>query len=127
VRIPRPPGGLRTAYEKLRPRAAIDFPILSVAVACRLDEEGLCRSLRLVVSALGAKPRVVAGLDRLVEGRELDEDVRAEVAEAAYKQCHPLTNITVDADWRHDMVRVFVRRALAAALAGSPGAGPVAP
>ena len=35
------------------------------AYTTELDEAGLCRALRIVVSSLGAKPRVVAGLERL--------------------------------------------------------------
>lgn len=127
VRIPHPEPGLRTAYEKLRPRAAIDFPILSVAVACRLDDGGSCRALRLVVSALGAKPRLVAGLDPIVIGKRLDEEVRSRVAEAAYKQCHPLTNIPIDAAWRHHMVPVVVRRALRTAVEGEATGGTAGP
>jgi len=115
VRLPRPASGLTMAYEKLRPRNAIDFPILSVAVAVERDPGGACRRLRLVVAALGAKPRVVAGLDGFV-GKALDEEAMSKIGEAAFKQCHPLTNIAVDPDWRHEMVPVYVRRALAAAL-----------
>jgi CO/xanthine dehydrogenase FAD-binding subunit len=32
------------------------------------------------------------------------------IAETAYKQCHPLTNINVDSAWRREMVPVYVRR-----------------
>jgi 4-hydroxybenzoyl-CoA reductase subunit beta len=65
-----------------------------------------------VVAALGAKPRVVAGLDKIAVGRSLDSEVIGPVAESAKKQCHPLTNIPIDVPWRHEMVGVFVRRAL---------------
>ncbi|HKA24238.1 MAG TPA: FAD binding domain-containing protein [Candidatus Eisenbacteria bacterium] len=114
VRLPRPAAGLTMGYEKLRPRNAIDFPILSVAVALERDPSGACKSLRLVVAALGSKPRLVAGLDGVI-GKPLDEEAMKRIGEAAYKQCHPLTNITVDPDWRHEMVPVYVRRALRAA------------
>ena len=40
--------------------------------------------------------------------------VRA-VADAAYKQCHPMPNIPGDEDWRREMVPVYVRRTLTAA------------
>ena len=75
---------------------------------------GVCHGLRLVVAALGSKPRVVAGLDGVL-GKPLDEEAMSRIADNAYKQCHPLTNIAVDPDWRHDMVPVYVRRALRAA------------
>jgi 4-hydroxybenzoyl-CoA reductase subunit beta len=121
IRLPRPAPGLRTAYQKLRLREAIDFPALSVAVALELDEEGLCRSLCIVVSSLGAKPRVVAGLERMAAGKELDGKVIDEITKHAYRQCQPLTNIPLDTEWRHEMVPVFVRRGLLEALGRSPG------
>jgi 4-hydroxybenzoyl-CoA reductase subunit beta len=116
VRLPRPSRGLKSGYQKLRLREAIDFPALSVAVALRLDEEERCRSLRIVVSSLGAKPRVVAGVERLATGKRLDEEILEEIGTLAFRQCHPLTNIPLDAEWRHTMVPVFVRRALLQAL-----------
>jgi 4-hydroxybenzoyl-CoA reductase subunit beta len=112
VFVPARARGLRGGYQKLRPRAAIDFPMLSVAFAARLDARGACAEARLCVSAIAAKPRVIGGLDALAIGRPLDDDVIQSVAQAAYKQCHPLINVPYDADYRREMVPVYVRRAL---------------
>lgn len=109
--IPAASQGLRAGYQKLRPRGAIDFPMLSVAAAGR-THDGAFTQLRIVVSALGAKPRVLGQLDALALGRLADEAAFAAIAQAAYKQCHPLTNIAYDHEWRHEMVPVFVKRVL---------------
>ena len=45
----------------------------------------------LVVSALGSRPRVVAGLEKVAVGQRLADVVEA-VAQQAHKQCHPLEN-----------------------------------
>ena len=58
IRIPAAARGLRTGYQKVRPRHSIDFPMLSVAVAARMAN-GRCEELRVVVSALAAKPKRV--------------------------------------------------------------------
>jgi 4-hydroxybenzoyl-CoA reductase subunit beta len=112
VRIPLPDPSLRTAFQKLRQRNAIDFPLLNVAVAARLGEHDGVESISMVVSALGSRPRVITGLDTIVLGRLLSPDVIEAAAQRAYQQCHPLTNIIVDPDWRRAMVPVHVRRAL---------------
>ncbi len=117
VRIPLREAGWRYGYQKLRPRLAIDFPMLSVAFAAQLDGGGVPSDVRLVVSALAARPRVVSGLEAL-RGRPLDADAVQRLAEAAYKQCHPLKNVPYDTDYRREMVPVFVRRAVAEALEG---------
>ncbi|MEX0907624.1 MAG: FAD binding domain-containing protein, partial [Gemmatimonadota bacterium] len=114
VRIPFGPPTLRTAFQKLRQRAAIDFPLLNVAAAAELGGSGEIEDLRIVVSALGARPRTITGLDRVAIGRTLDAAVIDAVAARAFEQCHPLTNIIVDTEWRRAMVPVHVRRALAA-------------
>jgi 4-hydroxybenzoyl-CoA reductase subunit beta len=123
IRVPLPPDGTRTAFAKLRQRGAIDFPILNLAVAAGLEPDGRVRGLRLVVSALGARPREVTGLDEL-EGRPLDDDAIEAAAARAHQQCHPLTNIIVDPEWRREMVTVYVRRTLRELREGAPASTP---
>src|SRR5258706_11804884 len=70
VFVPAHSRGLATGYQKLRPRAAIDFPMLSVAFAARL--EGATRvGGRLVVSAIAARPPVIGGPRTLPHRRAL--------------------------------------------------------
>ncbi len=111
MRIPLPSPRLRTAYQKLRQRGAIDFPLLSLALAAEVAPDDTVEAISLVVSALGSHPRVVSGLDKIAVGRPLREVVEA-VAQQVHKQCHPLENLIVDPDWRRAMVPVHVRRAL---------------
>jgi 4-hydroxybenzoyl-CoA reductase subunit beta len=103
----------RAAFRKVRQRGAIDFPLLNVAVAADMAGGDEVRELRIVVSALGSRPRFVSGLDGLAAGRRLDAEVVEAVAQRAFQQSQPLTNIIVDTEWRRAMVPVEVRRALA--------------
>ncbi|MBI4538000.1 MAG: FAD binding domain-containing protein [Gemmatimonadetes bacterium] len=112
VRTPLPGPDFRAAYLKLRQRNAIDFPLLTVAVGVRLDEGGRVREIRGAVTGLGAWPRWLTGWEELAEAGRLTPELIRELVERAYRQCHPLENIIVDADWRREMVRVYVRRAL---------------
>jgi 4-hydroxybenzoyl-CoA reductase subunit beta len=118
VRIPLPASGARASYAKLRQRKAIDFPLLTVAVAADLEADGVVRSIQAVVTALGSRPKELSGWDDLAAGRALDDELMDELAARAHKQCHPLENIVVDADWRRAMVPVYVRRALEKAKIG---------
>jgi 4-hydroxybenzoyl-CoA reductase subunit beta len=124
ARVPAPAPGAFAGYQKLRVRNAIDFPLLSVAVAGTARPDGTLETARVVVGALGAKPREVGGLDTLVAGQRPTRELLAAAGEAAFRQCRPLTNIPVDPDWRHAMVPVLVRRAFAQAL-GLPAGPPV--
>lgn len=113
IRVPLPGPRTRVAFRKLRQRASIDFPLLNVAAAADFEDDGTVSELRMVVSALGSRPRVLSGLEKIVAGERLTPEVIEAVAERAHQQCHPLTNIIVDADWRRAMVPVYVRRTLA--------------
>lgn len=124
VRIPASAARMRTAFRKVRQRGSIDFPLLNVAVAADIGGDGIIAGMRIVVSALGARPRDVTGLERVAIGRTLDDQTIEAIAERTFQQCHPLTNIIVDPDWRRAMVPVNTRRALrdiAAAPAGAAG------
>ncbi len=112
VRIPLPGPQQRSGFAKLRQRASIDFPLLNVAVAATVQGESVS-AMRIVVSALGSRPRAITGLDAIVNGKTLTPEVAEAIAQRAYQQCHPLTNIIVDPDWRRAMVPVYVHRALA--------------
>jgi 4-hydroxybenzoyl-CoA reductase subunit beta len=112
IRIPLPTPDLKTSYVKLRQRKAIDFPLLTVAVAADVDPENRIRRLRGMVTGLGARPRELTGWEELAEGEILTEELVEGLSERAYKQCHPLENMIVDAEWRRAMVPVHVKRAL---------------
>ena len=112
VRVPKPEARTLMGYQKLRLRASIDYPALTIAVAAKLDPNDRVEWMRTVVSALGARPHWVGGLERF-RGRRFEPGLVAEVAQLAHRQCHPLTSINVDPAWRREMVPVFVRRAFA--------------
>ncbi len=106
----------RSAFEKLRRRGAIDFPLLSVAAVVDRDEAGAIARVDVVVSALGARPRRLRAAQDVAPGSD-PAVVIASVAAAARRECKPLTNLDEDAEWRRDMVPVVVKRALVRALA----------
>jgi 4-hydroxybenzoyl-CoA reductase subunit beta len=109
-----------SGYAKLRPRATIDFPRLSVAIAFEADASEIVRDATLVVSAIAAVPRRIAGIAELARGKKRDDpEMIAAVGALAQKVTHPLTNIDGDTDYRRAVVPVFVKRALLAARPAS--------
>ena len=121
VHVPDRSARLRQGYAKLRQRNSIDFPLLTVAVAVEMDgpqaagpqsPDSTVRDIRGVVTALGARPRSLAGWRKIAGGRRLDDELIADLARRAHEQCRPLENIATDPVWRRAMVPIFVRRAL---------------
>lgn len=114
VLVPAPDGRIVTGYEKIRVRASIDYPALTIAVAARIEAGDRIDWVRAVISSLGARPHPINRLEAF-QGRVLAADTIDEICQIAYKQCHPLTNINVDPEWRREMIPVFVRRAFTSA------------
>ena len=119
IRIPKPKANTIMGYEKLRTRAAIDFPELGVAVLAELSGDDIVERLDICITALGARPVHVKRLEPIYAGRRLDDALIADLAAAAHKRSKPLTNIASDPSYRREMVPVFVKRAFKAALAGA--------
>jgi 4-hydroxybenzoyl-CoA reductase subunit beta len=109
ARVKLPQGRVLAGYEKLRVRGSIDYPALTIAAAAEVTEQDRISWVRVVVSSLAARPHFLRRLESF-RGRVLDASVIQTIAETAYKQCHPLTNINVDSAWRREMVPVYVRR-----------------
>jgi len=112
IRVPRPAERSRHAFQKLRTRDSIDFPLLNLAVRVEFSDDGLVADLQMAASAMGSYPRKMGRVGAVAVGNRLTAAVVEAVAQEAFRQCHPLDNIPVDAEWRRAMVPVLVRRAL---------------
>lgn len=108
----------RSAFEKLRRRGAIDFPLLSVAARVDLDEADNTKvnAANIVVSALGARPRSIRAAAKVSPGSSA-ASLPSSMGDAAFAECKPLPNVDEEVEWRREMVRELVERAVARAIA----------
>ncbi len=113
-----PAEGLRATYLKLRQRGAIDFPLLGVAAAVRLAEDGTCVEARVALGAVASLPLRVEACERLLAGRRPDPEAIEEAAAAAAAAAKPMDNTGLTPGYRKRMVRVYVARALRELTAG---------
>jgi len=109
--LPPRPAGSRSVYRKVRPRAAVDFPQLGVAVVLSLDDHQRLQAIDIVIGALLPQPRRIRHLDRYL-GCNLDDATIASMAEHAWKQARPQPQVHGAPSWRRDVLRVEVTRAL---------------
>jgi 4-hydroxybenzoyl-CoA reductase subunit beta len=113
-----PSDGLRATYWKLRRRESIDFPLLGVAAAVRLDEDGTCADARIALGGVASLPRRSPEAEQLLIGRKFDGEAIAEAAEAAAARVKPMESTDLTPSYRKRMVRVFTARALAELAGG---------
>jgi len=113
VRVPAP-SGLRSGYEKLRIRGAIDFALAGVAVALRVDGEQIT-DLRIATTGTDSRPLMITGLQGA--WRAVPED-DARIAKLLRQQMGPMETTLTAAAYRRRVVPVLARR-LMRRLAGA--------
>jgi len=113
---------MTSAYWKLRRRGSFDFPVLGAAVALGWAD-GTVRVARGALGAAGSHPLDIGGFLTPLQGRRPDDELIAQVADAAEKPAKPLDNTDFSHYWRKRMTRVLIERALRDACGLDPLAG----
>lgn len=113
-----PQGEKRMSYLKCTTRSADDWPAVGVAVA--LDVEGpLVREAALILSAATEKPMRLTTAESIVRGSRVDDAVLRRAAEAAAEEVDVMADAQGSASYKKQLVRVYVERAIRAALGTS--------
>jgi len=108
-------GKRRAAYLKCTTRSADDWPALGVAVV--LDGEGAkVRDARIVISAATDVPTRLAGAEKVLKGARVDDKALREAADAAADEAKVIADEHGSAAYKRELVRVYVARAIRAAL-----------
>lgn len=108
-------GKRRAAYLKCTTRSADDWPALGVAVV--LDGEGAkVRDARIVISAATDVPTRLAAAEKVLKGARVDDKALREAADAAADEAKVIADEHGSAAYKRELVRVYVARAIRAAL-----------
>lgn len=94
------------AYEKLRIRESMDYPLIGIAISA------IGTNARICVGAVGVAPKVYEVKNVAIEA------AAKEVAEKATSDAHPVANSVVSPAYRKKMVGVLIRRAIKRAILG---------
>jgi carbon-monoxide dehydrogenase medium subunit len=114
-------GARRAAYLKCTTRAVHDWPALGIAVS--IDGEGAdIDAPRVVISAATEKPTRLAAVEQIIAGKAAGDDLYRQAGDAAADTVDFTTDAQGTAAYKRQLARVYVGRALRAALAGGPGA-----
>jgi aerobic carbon-monoxide dehydrogenase medium subunit len=105
----------RCTYIKFTTRSSEDRPCAGVAALVRCSN-GICEDARVVVGAVSPTPVVVTDQD-LVKGKKLTSDLIREIAQKAGALVDPIDDLRGTADYKRQLVKVLVRRALTECVA----------
>lgn len=112
VSIPQPEPGTVSVYFKFKEKGTMDFASSAVAVAARA-EDGVCRSVRVVLGGVAPKPWRSEAAEKLLTGKRATDDALAEAADAALADADPLK----DNAYKVPLTKALVQRAVKAAIA----------
>jgi carbon-monoxide dehydrogenase medium subunit len=109
--IPKLPPHTGAAYWKHTRRAAMELPILGVAVLISLDDDmQTCTEARIGLGVVAPTPMRAKNAEAILKGKKVDEEILKKAGKAAAQECKARDSIRGKAWYRRDMVEVFVQR-----------------
>jgi carbon-monoxide dehydrogenase medium subunit len=108
-------GARRAAYLKCTTRSADDWPALGVAAVLEMDGDAV-RDARIVVSAATDTPTRLAKAEAVLRGARADDATLARAGEAAAAEASVIGDAHGSAPYKRELLRVYLARAVRAAL-----------
>lgn len=109
--IPPLPPHTGSAYWKHTRRAAMELPLLGVAVMISLkDDMKTCKAARIGMGVLAPTPIRARNAEEIMKGKRIDETLLKKAGETAADECKARDSTRGLAWYRKDMVQVLFRR-----------------
>jgi len=116
IQVPTPPSHTGTAYDKLMVMKG-DMGVVGAAVSITLSpKDGVCEDARIALSNCASTPLRARDAEKKLIGKELNESLLIEAGEIASTEASPPVDVHGSAEYRREMVKVFVRRAATRAI-----------
>ena len=114
VSLPNPAKGTGTAFLNLV-RTHADIAKVSIAVAI-IVENDICKEARIAIGAAAPTVFRATKAEAALKGQKVNSQAITKVAETAAGETKPITDLRSTAEYRKEMTRVLVIRALEKAL-----------
>lgn len=119
ISIPPPPPGTGGAFLNLL-RTASDIAKVSVAVIIVISDS-TCLDAKIVLGAVAATPIRATKAEETIKGQTLDTKTIEKAADIAAEEAKPISDIRSTAEYRREMTKVLVKKALEKALERAKG------
>ena len=113
-------GSKKASYFKVTTAAADDWPALGVAAVIDGDSKTI-KSCRIVASAATDKATRLKSAEALLNGKSPDDALLRQAGEAALGDCEFIADVRGSVPYKRELMKVYVRRAVSAALGGMDG------
>jgi carbon-monoxide dehydrogenase medium subunit len=113
VSVPPPANGLRSTFIKFSPRSRVDISAVSVAVTLTLNRNTI-DDVNLFLGTVAPRPMRASRAEKVLKSNALTDELLDRAAQAARKECRPITDFRATKEYKEQMVQVLTRRALEA-------------
>ena len=113
IRLPVLDEGWRTGFAEFSRRAG-DYALAMCAICLRI-EDGRIAEARVGIGGATDRPQRIATAEQALVGSAGGSDIRREVGRLASEAIDPLEDVQASAEYRRDLVRAMVERAVAQA------------
>jgi len=110
IRIPTPGAGCGGAYLKLE-RKVGDYAISAVAVQLALDGR-TCKDIRIGLTNVSPVPMRAKGAEAALRGQAITPEALEAAGQAAAAECEPNADLRGSVEYKRDLTRVLVKRAV---------------
>ena len=109
--FPKPAPSSRMVYSKLGLRNAMAISVVSVGVLAEM-EKGRCNKARIALGAVAPTPRRAYGVEKLLVGQAVTEELIDQCCEAIQEEIQPITDVRATFEYRRSMTSVLLKRLL---------------
>ena len=122
IRIPRPGKASGGAYLKIE-RKVGDYAVAAIAVQLELAGKAI-KSIRIGLTNVSSIPMRAKNAEAALAGKAPTDDVLEAAGKAAAAECDPSADLRGQVDYKRDMVRVLIKRAVRRAAERAQGGRP---
>lgn len=119
IRIPVPQAGSGGAYEKFE-RKVGDYAISAAGVQLTMNGN-TCTAARVGLTNVSAVPMRAQGAEAALIGNEITDEVMEAAGQAAAQECDPSKDLRGSVEYKRDVTRVMVKRAIQNAVRRAQG------
>jgi carbon-monoxide dehydrogenase medium subunit len=116
IEVPPPAAGSGDANQRQGGRVSLSLPIASAAAVITMDGDS-CRDAAVALGAVAPTPLYVPAVGELLAGKGLSAELLEEAGERAGAAARPIDDLRASKAYRHELIKVLTRRAIATATA----------
>ncbi len=116
IKVPAMKADQSACYLAHTVRKAMDLAIVGVAANLTINEDVVCQDAKIALGAVAVTCVRADSAEKEIIGKKITLEAAAEAGLKAMEDCNPISDVRASAEYRHDMVRVFTKRAIMKAL-----------